>query len=288
MSTETLEKPTEKVKSMFCEKVDRANVVVDEEHKNHISSSKPAYMHRYAMEKLEESKDTLEQQLRDGVVDPKALEFTKRKLKREAKRLDDIHEQTPVYTHSEMAHIKDARMRMEEEMKPLYFTKSDMNSNNPDPQVEADRMTMPCVKVDALLAKRCNVELTNGKCSRSQAELIRKMALWHETGGEAPAYTEELRTDSGGHVRKSSQVSVDIDLKAMEAKNAIIAELEKKMASLQAVVDEADKKIEEGVVEVAEVKTETYICPDCNKTVNIKGKGIHDARWCKVKNKKEE
>ncbi len=280
VSTDTLEKPKEKVKSMFCEKVDRANVVVDGEYKNHISSSLPAYMHRYAMEKLEDSVDTIKQQLAVGAVDPKALEFTQRKLKRETKRFHDIQEQRPVFNQVEMGQISSARKDLEDEMRPLYFTKSDMNSTNPDPQIEADRMSTPCVKVNALLAERCNVKLTNGKCTRSQAELIRQMALFHETGGQSVAYTEDLRTDRGGHVRKSSQVSVDIDLKAMEEKNKIIKELEKKMANMQVVLDKAEK-----VVEKAEV--EMYTCPDCDKEMKLSAKGIHDARWCSAKQKKE-
>lgn len=274
MSAGTLEK--EKVKSMFCEKVDRANVVVDDEYKNHISSSKPAYMHKGAMEKLEQSVGDTAEALEGGRIDSQALEFTRRKLARERKRLHDIKEQTPVYTPVEMQHISSTRKDLDVEISNALFTKSDMEKGLVDPSKEADRMSLPCIKVDRKLAAMCDVELTDGKCSRSEAEGIRKMALWHETGGTVPAYTEELRRDHGGHAKKSSQVSVGIDLNEMER----VRLLEEKIAKLEAMVD---VKVAAETIE----KKETYTCPDCNEEVAEKGRAIHDSRWCKVKNKKE-
>ena len=110
--------------------------------------------------------------------------------------------------------------------------------------------------------------------SRSQAEKILKITHWHLTGGDEPYLLENLRRSRRG-ASKSNQITVGIDLKEMEIRNRI-------------KTLEAERKItQELEAEQAESKAEGYTCPDCNKTMKIGGKALHDSRWCEAKTQKE-
>lgn len=219
MSSETLEQPkTENIKSMFG-KVDRKHLFDREtnEYKGEkIASSYPAYMHPKAIEDLEQSVQNTEESLSMNYVSASAMEYTKRKLKQEKTRLDEIRGEIPDFTPTELRNISNARKDLDKEIAAALFTKSDMELRPHLAAEEARRMSEPCIKVDKVLAARCNVPLVNGKCTRSQAESIRKMALWHETRGEATGFTDELRNDHGSHAGKSNQVSVGGSLEDME------------------------------------------------------------------------
>lgn len=287
MSPET----QEKVKSMFCE-VDKANVVVDDVYKNHIASSKPAYMHKSAMENLEDSVNSTAEALGEGRVEPSAVEFYRRKLSREKLRLDAIKDQTPKYTPVEMGEISTARKCLDVKISDALFTKSDMEKGLVDPAKEADRMTEPCIEVDRKLAAMCNVKLTNGKCSRSEAEIIRKMALWHESNGEDPAFTEELRKDKGGHAKKADTISMssipreNYD-RAFGNKSTGFEVLEKKIADLEVRLSEKETENKKKVESVI------WKCEEegCDFVGTNKNKGIHKAlhvRKANIAAKKEE
>jgi len=243
--TETLEQPkTEKIKSMFG-KVDRKHLFdrETEEYKGeHISSSYPAYMHPKSMQDLEQGINETSESIAQGHVYSSALEYTKRRLKKERIRLDDIKDQIPKYSSVELKAISSSRKDLDTEIKAALFTKSDMETRPQLGAEEARRMTEPCIKVDKLLAAQCNVSLTNGKCTRSEAEKIRKMALWHETNGEATGFTDELRDDRGSHMGKSNLVSVDGSLEDMEVQRVA---REKAIDERLSEIDKGESKLED-------------------------------------------
>lgn len=279
MSTDTMERPVEKVKSMFGE-VDRKHLFDKEtgEYKGKkTASSYPAYMQKKAKEQLEQSIEERQDALDNRHVSSSALEYTKRQLIKERQRLAEINE-VPVFNATEKADMNVSFSALEQEVSSAQFTERDMETmKGIDPGEEARRMTEPCVRVDKLLAKRCNVELDakTGMISRSQAEKILKITHWHLTGGDEPYLLENLRRKAGGSASKSNQITVGIDLKEMEIRNRI--------KTLEAREKEITQELE---AEQAESKAEGYTCPDCNKTMKIGGKALHDSRWCEAKKQK--
>jgi len=264
VGVETQEKP----KSMFCE-VDRAHLVDEDTNKfrNHISSSYPAYMHKHGIEKLEESVDEIASALDEKRADPRAVEFYRRKLSREKTRLDDIREQTPKFDNSEMAHIKNSFENLEKEVASALYTEKDMETGKGiDPAEEARRMTNPVIPIDKWLAESCNVKVRGGKCSRSEAEKVLKIANWHLTGGDKTYLVENLRIKRGGSAAKSSSVTVDVDLKEMER----YRKLEEKIEMLE------DK-----------LKVEEWECKEdgCKVVLTKDSERIHKAMHTRERNK---
>ncbi len=274
MSVETQEKSKEKVKSMFCE-VDRTHQVDDDGNfKNHIASSTPAYMKKEAIHQLENTAKTREDAIMRNAVSSSAIEWYKRQLTKEKKRLNDIQEQTPRFSQAEITHIKNSFSDLEQEVRSAQFTVTDMETmKGINPQHEADRMTEPCIPIDSWLAESCNLRVdAKGKVTRSEAEKALKMAHWHLNGGgqEGSYMLDNLRkTKIGGNAAKPSQVSVGIDLKQMEAIN----ELKVKIADLE-----------------NKIKEEEWECKEdgCNVMVTKKTKGVHKALHVRQAKKAKE
>ncbi len=292
MSLETAEQPKEKVKSMFG-KVDKKHLFdreTDEYKGEHIGSSYPAYMHKSAVDSLDQSVEETQEQLDSGRVASSALEYTKRQLKKEKQRASDIQEQIPDYTPAELKHISESRKDLDKEISSALFSEYDMEKTTNLAAKEATRMTEPCIKVDKKLAAMCNVELDRkGMCSRSNAEKIRKMALWHETGGESMGFTDELRQRTGSYATKS-QVGVDIDIKGLERKR-LEEEADLREKQINNRIDEIQEELKEEKVNdemldamnnpsPESVVNPMWTCPDCNKEMKGSAKGVHKSRWC--------
>ena len=273
MATETVEAP---VKSMFCE-VDRAHLVDPdtEVFRNHIASSYPAYMNKHAIEEMEQQVDTIVDTLGDGRAHPSAIEFYKRKVSRERKRLDDIKRQTPKFTGSEMTHIKSAFINLESQVRPALFTEVDMETGKGvDVAEEARRMSLePTIPIDKWLAESCNVTVTEGKCTRSEAEKALIIANWHLTGGDKTYLIDNLRRKQGGSQAKSSQVQVDVDLKSMPEQPMDIGAFSRLEAKLKAL----EIKLEEKAVAVKEYPEWKCEEEGCDFVGTTKNKGIHKA-----------
>lgn len=236
MTTATIE---EKVKSMFCE-VDRTHQVDKDtlEYKNHIASSYPAYMEIKQMQNLEQSVADRESALDKGAVSIEAIEYYKRQLKNEKKRLEDIKSQIPKFSQNELTHMKTEFNRLEDNVRAAKFTEMEMETmKGIDPHEESRRMSEPCIPIDKWIAESCNVGHidSKGRCSRSEAERALKIINWHLTGGgqEGAYITSNLHRTQGGSY-KSSQVSVDIDLKLME-----------QMRQLQEKINDLELKIKQ-------------------------------------------
>ncbi len=284
MATETVEAP---VKSMFCE-VDRAHLVDSDTgaYRHHISSSYPAYMNKHAIEEMEQEADTMADSLGEGRVNPMAIEFYKRKVTKQRKRLDDIKEQTPKFTSSEMTHMKSAFTDLENHVRPALFTEVDMETGKGvDVAEEARRMSLvPTISIDRWLSESCNVRVTDGKCTRSEAERALIIANWHLTGGDKTYLIDNLRRKQGGSQAKSSQVQVGVDLKSMPEEpmdKGAFNRLEAKLKDLEIKLQE--KTI---IKEYPEWKCEEEGCSFVGTTKN---KGIHKAlhvRQTNIKAKK--
>jgi len=272
VATETVEAPP---KSMFCE-VDRAHLVDPDtgSYRNHIASSYPAYMNKHAIEEMEQEADTMVDSLGDGRVDPSAIEFYKRKVTKQRKRLDDIKQQTPKFTGSEMTHIKDSFIDLENQVRPALFTEKDMETGKGvDVAEEARRMSLePTIPIDKWLAESCNVTVTEGKCTRSEAEKALIIANWHLTGGDKTYLIDNLRRKQGGSQAKPDSVSmssIPAERYDMAFGGEAFSRLEAKLKALETRLEEKTKP-----KEYPEWKCEEEGCDFVGTTKN---KGIHKA-----------
>ena len=193
---------------------------------------------------------------------------------------------------------------MEKEVRPALFTEVDMETGKGvDVAEEARRMSLePTISIDKWLAESCNVRVQNGKCTRSEAEKVLKIANWHLTGGDKTYLIENLRRKQGGNAAKPNAISMsDIPREKYDAvfgnKLPGYESLEKKIADLEARLSEKEKdnenKNKEDEAKGSEIVGVTmWTCPDCDKEMKLAAKNLHKAKWCPVKNeaknKKEE
>ena len=143
---------------------------VDYNSKGKIGSEYPAWLMRAHMEDLQESIGQKERALKANMVDAANKPYHMETLNSEKQRLGEIMASKPTLTVNEKSKAAAEYHSLEKEIAASMYTRADMKLGLADAHEEARRMVNPCISVDKVIAKACNVKVTkDGKVSRNSA-----------------------------------------------------------------------------------------------------------------------
>ena len=159
------------------------------------ASDYPAWYHDIQIQELKEDIRGIEKAIDLDLYKGKDLMRMREQLSTKRNRLGDIEGSRPSISDVDRDKIAKARKALGNKIAASMFTSSEMMKGTADAHVEAERMVIPCIKLDNeyehSLAKSCGMHMVDGKVSRNNAERI-----WKITGkvlGEAILDTEQLR-----------------------------------------------------------------------------------------------
>ena len=134
-----------------------------------IVSQYPAWWFQNHMEDLEEEIRHDEYVIDRELIEPAKRYDFKQALKAKKEKLDRIRESTPKLNERQRQKIDGYYHELSQNIKESMFTYTQMQRGTADAHEEARRMSMPCIKIPADIAKVCNIKLQNGMGSRNQA-----------------------------------------------------------------------------------------------------------------------
>ncbi len=170
-------------------------------------SSMPAWSLKTNTDMLDEDVNRLGNALKNNQVPLEEVAYAEMEYKMKKERLDKINNSMPKLSGRQVDELREKRDALGEKISDGMFTKLQMEKGLGDPHVEADRMAItPCIEVDKKEFARMGIPTTNGKVTRSVAELGWKM-MNGLLGDGMNANVEVLRRDTGHS--KRNMVSVN-------------------------------------------------------------------------------
>ncbi|MEE9239501.1 MAG: hypothetical protein V3U58_08045 [Thermodesulfobacteriota bacterium] len=164
-------------------------------------SSIPAWSLTANTDVLDSEVSRLANALKRNEIPLEEVAYAEEEYKMKKERLEQIHNSKPKLSGRQVDELKKKRDALSDELTRSKFTRLEMERGLADPHVEADRMSLPCIKVDREEFNRMGISVApNGKVSRSKAEMGWKM-MNGLLGDGMNANTEELRNDTGNSKR---------------------------------------------------------------------------------------
>jgi len=134
-----------------------------------IVSLYPAWWFQNHIEDLETEIQHDEFVIDRELIEPaKKWEF-KQLLKKKKEKLARIAESTPKFNDRQRQKIDGYYHELSTAIKDSMFSYTEMQRGTADAHEEARRMSTPCIKIPADIAKLCNIKLEHGQGSRNQA-----------------------------------------------------------------------------------------------------------------------
>lgn len=164
---------------MPTETKDRFKLFGDVDRRHHksdemISSDMPAWSMRVHLEDLQESIDSKQRAIDQGLVAGADLIAHKQMMDKEQERIDKINHSKPKIEGKDMDDLSSAHKTISKKIGESMFRHTDLEKGLADPHEEARRMKQPCIEIkseaEADLARSCGVKITNGKVSRDAAQ----------------------------------------------------------------------------------------------------------------------
>ena len=133
---------------------------VDRNKHGKIGSVYPAWGMTVHLDELEEGIGRAERTLKAGGLPASEVPFLKETLAKDRKRLDEIMGSKPKFEGKQLDEVSKEYKRLKGEIKASMFTRSEMMLGTADPHEEANRMSIPCISVNADIAEGCNIKPT--------------------------------------------------------------------------------------------------------------------------------
>lgn len=169
-------------------------------------SSMPAWSLKTNTDMLGEDVSRLGNALKNNQVPLEEVAYAEMEYKMKKERLDKINNSMPKLSGRQVDELREKRDTLSGKLRDGMFTRLQMEKGLVDPHEEAARMSEPCIEVDKKEFARMGMTTTNGKVSRSEAELGWKM-MNGLLGDGMNVNTETLRRDTGHSKRDMVTVS---------------------------------------------------------------------------------
>lgn len=152
---------------------------VDRNDKGEITSEYPAWMHEQSISEFEDETNKQERRLRENLIPPEDRPYAEMAYKASKDKLRMLKSSKPKMPAAQKDYLWKQYKEIGEKIGERLYTRSSMAKGTVSPHEEAKRMTEPSIKVDADLAKKCNVRLDGrGRVTRDGASKI-----WQICGG---------------------------------------------------------------------------------------------------------